>query len=341
MKILNVAYPFARVHEETAGGAEQVLSMLDGALCREGHESCVVACEGSQVHGQLLAAPLPENGLGSMAQCNAWEVYRSTIKCAVEKWNPDIVHFHGFDFLQYLPAPGVPVVATLHLPPAWYDPAVFFIDRPQTWLHCVSQSEQDACPHAANLLPFINNGVSENLPAEHVSRRELAVSLGRICPEKGYHIAFAAAERAAVPFLLAGQVHGYPEHQRYFREQILPACTKNARFIGPVGLRRKRRLLSSAMCLLVPSLAPETSSLVTMEAAMCGTPAVAFRVGALPEIVQDNVTGFLVDDTRQMAQAILECRRLDRVACRNYALARFSARSMLAGYLKMYGQLIS
>jgi glycosyltransferase involved in cell wall biosynthesis len=247
---------------------------------------------------------------------------------------------HGLDFLQYLPPPGVPVLATMHLPPAWYDAEVFRIERPQTWLHCVSRSQQDACPKAANLLPFIANGVPEDLPARHVSRRELALSLGRICAEKGYHLALAASERAGIPFLLAGQVYGYDEHQRYFREQILPNCGKKARFIGAVGLRRKRRLLTAARCLLVPSLAPETSSLVAMEAAMCGTPTIAFRAGALPEIVQDNVTGFLVDDVEQMAEAIHECRRIDPLVCRNSALSRFSETHMISNYFRMYQRLI-
>ncbi|MCU1257987.1 MAG: glycosyl transferase family 1 [Bryobacterales bacterium] len=340
MKILNVAYPFARLGEGTAGGAEQVLSMLDLALWREGHESYVVACEGSAVCGQLLPTPLPQGGFGSAARRSTWTIYRSAIAHAIEKWKPDLVHMHGIDFPQYLPSSGAPVIATLHLPPAWYDAGVFEIRRPQTWLHCVSRLQQDACPKPANLLPFIANGVPENLPAKHVSRRKLAVSLGRICPEKGYHLALAASQKAGMPFLLAGEVYGYEEHQRYFREQILPHCGKEARFIGAVGPRRKRRLLSAATCLLVPSLAPETSSLVAMEAAMCGTPVVAFRAGALPEIVQDKVTGFLVDDVWQMAEAIHECRHIDPVICRNSALVRFSGRVMVSSYLQMYERLI-
>jgi glycosyltransferase involved in cell wall biosynthesis len=340
MKILNVAYPFAPVRSETAGGAEQVLSMLDRALWREGHESFVIACEGSEVSGKLLAAPLPEGAFDSAARQRTWTKYRSAITDAIEKWSPDLVHMHGLDFVEYLPPSGVPVVATLHLPPAWYDAETFRIERPQTWLHCVSQSQQDACPKTANLLPFITNGVPEDLPPKHVSKRELAVSLGRICPEKGYHFAFAASEKAQIPFLLAGQVHAYDEHQRYFKEQILPNCGKKARFIGAVGPRRKRRLLTSARCLLIPSLAPETSSLVAMEAAMCGTPTIAFRAGALPEIIQDKITGFLVDDVQQMAEAIHECRRIDPLVCRNSALARFSENHMISDYLRMYQRLI-
>jgi glycosyltransferase involved in cell wall biosynthesis len=336
VKVLNVAYPFAPVRQETAGGAEQVVAMLDRALCRAGHRSFVIACEGSQVLGELLATPQPPGSLDSESQLRIRQTVRAAIAQAIDRWSPDLVHLHGIDFLQYLPPEGVPALATLHLPPAWYDPQVFAMTRPLTWLHCVSRSQQETCPATAYLLPAIPNGVPEDLPRPRVSRREFALALGRICPEKGFHFALEAAALARVSFLLAGQVYGYPEHQCYFKQQILPRCGPRARFIGAVGLRRKRRLLSAARCLLIPSLAPETSSLVAMEAAMCGTPAIAFRSGALSEIVQDGVTGFLVSGVAEMAEAIGECRRIDPILCREAALTRFSERHTAESYLEMY-----
>jgi glycosyltransferase involved in cell wall biosynthesis len=343
MKILSVAYPFAPVRNDTAGGAEQVLCLLDQALSRTGHQSYVVACEGSEVCGELMAIPFREAGSDLEVQRRTWANCRLAIAAAVEKWKPDLVHLYGIDFPEYLPARGVPVIATLHLPPSWYDAGVFAMERPGTWIHCVSRSQEEACPKSANLLPFIANGVPdllEGVPAEHKGRRRWALSMGRICPEKGYDRAFTASAVAGVPFVLAGQVYGYEAHQKYFREEILPKCGRRARFIGTAGPGMKRRLLTGARCLLVPSLAPETSSLVAMEAGMCGTPVVAFRAGALPEIVQDGVTGFLVDDVQQMAEAIPECSRLDPVACRSFALTRFSAVGMFSDYLRMYESLI-
>lgn len=341
VKVLNVAYPFARVHSATAGGAEQVLSMLDRGLEREGHESYVVACEGSEVRGQLMATPLPKGTFDGAARDATWRAYKSAIDCALKRWQPDVAHFHGLDFPRYLPERGVPAIATLHLPPSWYEARVFAMERARTWIHCVSQSQEDACPAAENLLPHIANGVSEDLPARGVRRRGFALSLGRICPEKGFHFAFEAVARARVPYLLAGEIHPYAEHRRYFAEQIGPRCGKDARFIGPVGDRKKQRLLTAARCVLIPSLAPETSSLVAMEAAMCGTPVIAFRAGALPEVVRDGVTGFLVDDTAQMARAIEECGRIDPAVCRAVALERFSERAMVSAYLRMYERVIA
>src|SRR6185437_12674942 len=113
------------------------------------------------------------------------------------------------------------------------------------------------------------------------------------------------------PLLIAGQVFPYPYHQHYFEAQIRPRLGRGARFLGPVGFARKRRLLSAARCLLVPSLVAETGSLVAMEALACGTPVVAFPAGALAEIVAPEVTGYVVNNTREMADAITMAESID------------------------------
>ncbi len=139
--------------------------------------------------------------------------------------------------------------------------------------------------------------------------------------------------------LIAGEVFGYPEHQAYFAGEVAPRLDGRRRFVGSVGFARRGRMLGAARCLLVPSLAEETSSLVAMEALACGTPAIAFPVGALPGIVRDGVTGFLVDDAAGMAAAIGRVGTLDRAACRADAVARFSAERMAWEYLALYGGL--
>src|SRR5262249_25501474 len=137
--------------------------------------------------------------------------------------------------------------------------------------------------------------------ATRVSRRNFVLSLGRICPEKGYHLALEAAIAARLPMILAGEIFRYEAHERYYAQEIAPRLNGVRKFIGPVGLARKRRLLSAARCLLVPSLVPETSSLVAMEALACGTPVIAFPSGALAEIVEHGRTGFLVKNETEMA----------------------------------------
>jgi glycosyltransferase involved in cell wall biosynthesis len=139
--------------------------------------------------------------------------------------------------------------------------------------------------------------------------------------------------------LLAGQVFPYDGHERYFREQIVPRLDRQRRFIGPLSFARKRRLLTAARCVLLPTLAPESSSLVAMEALACGTPVVAFPAGALPEIVEHGVTGFIVPDAEAMTDALGELDRIDPRECRAVAETRFGADRMHESYLALYREL--
>jgi glycosyltransferase involved in cell wall biosynthesis len=211
--------------------------------------------------------------------------------------------------------------------------------RPDLWLHCVSQSQHETCPPHPALLSPIPNGVPVEALAAHHARRRFVMMLGRICPEKGIHVALDAAHRAGVALLIAGAVFPYPEHERYFRDEVQPRLDAARRFIGPVDFARKRRLLSAARCILVPSLVEETSSLVAMEALACGTPVVAFPHGALPEIVENGRTGFLVRDIAEMAEAIRAAERIDPLLCRAAARQRFSSETMVARYIERYRSL--
>lgn len=339
MTVLSVAYPFARVAEDAVGGAEQVAWALDRALVRAGHRSVVVAQDGSAVEGTLLPVPAVAGEVDDAARASVHARVRESVAGALRRWPIDVIHAHGIDFPDYLPAAGPPLLATLHLPPSWYPRAVFHPRRADAWLNPVSDAQRRACPGSPHLLEPIPNGVDVDALRPARRRRGWALALGRVCPEKGFHHALDAARAADVPLLVGGHVYPYPEHRCYFDREIVPRLDGRCRFVGPVGGARKRRLLAGARCLLAPSLAPETSSLVAMEALACGTPVVAFRAGALPEIVEDGVTGFLVDDADGMAEAIRRADELDPAACRAAALARFDLRRTAARYLALYARL--
>lgn len=354
LSVLSVGYPFVPVGPDAVGGSEQVLSALDRALIAAGHRSIVVACAGSEVAGELVPVPaVGDTPIDERLRHSQHSAARACIEDVLRRRAIDLVHLHGLDFADYLPAADVPVLATLHLPPEWYPPQAIAPQRPGTRINCVSATQHRALlarlqsnGAQANstpgwVLPPIGNGVDlEGLGAEPQSRRCYALMLGRICPEKGQHLAIDAARSAGVPLLLAGQMFQYADHIAYVEAEIRPRLGKGVRLIGPVRFARKRRLLSRARCLLLPSLAPETSSLVAMEAAACGTPVIAFGVGALPEIVEHGRTGFLVQDVAEMAAAIGRVDAIHPDYCRAVASRRFSLARTLAAYLNLYRALI-
>jgi glycosyltransferase involved in cell wall biosynthesis len=331
LSVLSVAYPFAPVTADPAGGAEQVLAQVDRALVAAGHRSVVIACEGSAVAGELLTVPASPDAITDARRAEVHAAVRAAIAGAGAF---DLVHLHGIDFAAYLPDAGRTLV-TLHLPLDWYGP----LDRSRRdlWLLPVSASQAARVP-GADLLPPIGNGVDLDRYRPGAKGAHLLV-LGRVAPEKGFADAIDAARLAGVPLVAAGPAFPYPEHRAYLDEQVRPRLDDERRWVGAVAGEEKARLLAGARALLVPSTAPETSSLVAMEALASGTPVIAYRSGALPEIVEDGVTGYLVDDVAGMAAAIGRADAIDPAACRRAAEARFDVRATTAAYLDLFGQL--
>jgi glycosyltransferase involved in cell wall biosynthesis len=333
LSVLSVAFPFAAVSPDAVGGAEQILSMLDRALVAAGHRSIVLGPQGSRVAGELIPMPDATGSISHSVRDDLWARYRAGIEQTCSAQNVDLIHCHGLDYNRYLPGPGLPLLATLHLPIPWYEPGALAPRRPSTWVHGVSSEQRLEGQH---VLQPIENGVPVDGLSARYRKRDFALVLARICPEKGVHLAIHAAQRADMPLIIAGQVFDYGPHIRYFEEQVRPLLGDRCRFVGPVTFRRKRRLLTAARCLLVPSVVPETSSLAAREALACGTPVIGFPHGALMQVVQSGRTGFLVGSVEEMADAINECRTIDSSHCRSEAMARFADCRMVQQYLDRY-----
>lgn len=338
LTVLSVAYPFAPLTMDSVGGAEQVLSRLDRALVAAGHRSIVIAAPGSSPAGELLALPGLQGPLDEQTRRQIHSRLRKMVLETIQAHRPDIVHMHGLDFHAYLSPISTPVLVTLHMPLSWYPDEALRTERAGLWFNPVSHHQAGSAGEGLHLLPAIENGVDAD---DQTSPRKgsYALALGRICPEKGFHLALDAAKAAGVPLLLAGQVFPYPDHERYFREEIRPRLDRKRRLLGPIGGARKRRLLRRARCVLAPSLVPETASLVAREALAAGTPVIAFPNGALSEVVEPGRTGFLVDDAAQMAAAIRRAGEIDPAACQRAARERFAARRMVDQYMQLYHQL--
>jgi glycosyltransferase involved in cell wall biosynthesis len=338
--VLSVAYPLTPIGPNAVGGSEQILTQLDGALVRAGHRSIVIACEGSQTAGELVATPKWDGELTEGVRRWGQSQHRIAIEQVLERYPVDIIHMHSLDWHTYLPAPGVPLLVTLHLPPEWYPEGAMRLRRDRTYVNCVSHSQRAVCQTSHMPIFVVENGVPVDHLQSHLHKRNYALALGRICPEKGLHFALEAAKRVDMPMILAGEVFRYEAHVKYFEDEIQPRLDTHRKFLGPIGLLRKRRLLTGARCLLVPSCVAETSSLVSMEALACGTPVIAFASGALPAVVEHGRTGFIVQNVDEMADALRRIGEIDPQECRRAANERFSSDRMARDYINLYEQLL-
>jgi len=334
--ILSVAYPLLPVSQDASGGAEQILFLMERELVRSGHESIVIGAKGSQVSGKLLETPVFTGEITDLVRQDAQRAHLRALEQALDQYSIDLIHFHGLDFYSYLPARSAPTLATLHLPPSWYPPSIF--DLPGIQLNCVSRTQAAAVP--AKKLPYITNGIDTRQFQAYSGKRHHLLWLGRVCPEKGLHIALEVAHRLDLPMIAAGAVHPFRYHQDYFAHRVQHLLDGKRQYVGPACLEKKKQLLAEACCVLIPSLAPETSSLVAMEALSSGTPVIAFRSGALPEVVEHGLTGFIVDSEDEMAKAVKRTHEVSPETCRAEAKLRFDVRRMVEEYLDLYTRIL-
>lgn len=335
--ILSVAFPLLPVGPGSGGGAEQILYLLERGLVDAGHRSIVVAANGSDVSGELLETPAANSEISDAVRTKAQQIHARIIEQVLAREKVDLIHFHGLDFYAYRPAQRLPMLATLHLPIDWYPSSAL---NSAVQLNCVSK-HQAGSASPVPCWPVVENGIDVRKYKAASDKRNHLLWLGRVCPEKGTHIALGVAHRLDLPLIVAGPVHPFRDHQLYFAEKVRPLLDSKRRYIGPVNMEGKTRLLSEASCLLIPSLVAETSSLVAMEAIASGAPVVAFRSGALPEIVEHGITGLIVDSEEEMMAAIGNVSTLSPQVCRSRALERFDSKRMIGDYLDLYRRIIN
>jgi glycosyltransferase involved in cell wall biosynthesis len=339
--VINVAYPFAPVNDATPGGAEQIIYSIDNELSVRNFFSIIIAQEGSQIKGELISVPKINGLIDSEKKKNIHLMVKKLIEYAINKYRPDLIHFHGLDFFNYLPDTKIRSLVTLHLPITLYN--IDLLNACTAHYVCVSLSQRSQCLGIKRLLTqIVPNGVFIPSAIHRKENPKFAFSLGRICPEKGYHLAIDAAKKACVPLIIAGEVFNYTDHIKYYNAELEPRLDSiNYRFIGKIGSLQKTYLYSNASCVLIPSQIEETSSLVAMEAFAHGAPVIAFKKGALTEIIQDGFNGFLVNSVDEMAEAIRKIRVISAENCFKTANEKYDRRFMINKYIEIYENLIS
>ena len=351
-RILYLAYPLLQVHDESAGGAEQILWTLEREVARGGAHTTVAASAGSRVSGELFSTGQPSTQPDDYERRrmeHEEQIVGFVHRRAREGKAFDLIHDHSGSFWKRAAEIDMPVLATLHLPRSFY-PAENFLDVPaNVSFNCVSDSQARSFADLDPLAGVVPNGIALDCFAYNVGAhatsgirsRQGLLWLGRICEEKAPHLAMDIAERAGLPITIAGQIYPFSYHQKYFEIEVAPRLHNmpSARFISAPAAELKRRLLRESQALLITSLAEETSSLVAMEAAASGTPVVAFRKGAHAEVVRDGVTGFLVEDCDQAVPALQNLSSISSETCTQHAQKNFSAVKMAAKYSQLYERL--
>jgi len=332
-RVLLVAYPLLPVSDASAGGAEQILWTLERELAARGWQTTVAAPAGSRVAGELLVTGSASQARDDFEEREKEHAERVVEACASGRF--DIVLDHSGHFFRHATRVNgyvEYVLATLHLPRPLYAEEAFDEVPENLYFNCVSEIQRSTFMDVPRVLGVVRNGVAtERFPISG-QKGDYLLWLGRICPEKAPHMAIAAAQRAGLPIVVAGQVYPFRWHEDYWEREVKPLIDYHGvRWIELPSFAEKTKLLREARALLVTSQIAETCSLVSLEAMASGTPVIAFGRGALTEVVREG-TGFLVSDLCEMATACRSLSKLRALDCREWVEREFSARAMADGY---------
>lgn len=339
MRIALIAPPWLPVPPPAYGGTERVLDDLCRALSAAGHDvllyatgdsSCPVERAWTHQHalGTDGASPAPE-------VCHVIDAYDT-----IRRWRPDVVHDHTlFGPFHAQQHADLVVVTTNHGPFTGHLGAVYRKLAGRVPIIAISR-DQASRAEGTTIASVIHHGIDLAGYPIGAGGGGYAVFLGRMCADKGVHLAAQVARAAGLPLRIAAKAAEPPE-RRYFRSVVEPLLGGGVEYVGEVGGEAKLALLADAACLLNPIDWPEPFGMVMIESLACGTPVVATRAGAAPEIVDDGVTGFLRADPAALVPLLVRAATLDRRACRLAVEERFTAGRMAADHVAVYERAIA
>lgn len=341
MRIAQVTPLTEAVPPKLYGGTERVVHWLTEELVTLGHDVTLFASGDSQTSAKLDAMwPKALRLDGSVRDPNALHMVmleRVRQKCDDEEF--DFLHFHldYYPFSLFSRQP-TPFLTTLHGRLDLPEHQPVFTTFNSIPVISISDAQRRPVPQA-NWLRTIHHGVPENLLTPRPINPSYLAVLGRIAPEKGVDQAIRIAIRCGIPLKIAAKVDRADEE--YFSGIIRPMLDHPlVEYIGEISDREKSDFLSGAVGLLVPIIWPEPFGLVMIEAMACGTPVIAYNRGSVPEIVEEDLTGYVVEDEIGAVAAVGRLAQLDRGTVRKQFETRFTARRMALDYLAAYQSLI-
>lgn len=346
MRIAILAPLKRELSKDTKGGRPRIVYNLVEGLAAKGHEVTVFGTGDSEVHATVI--PILPKALFHLPPVEN-EFYRHLIALShmmelvrEHKGEFDIIHNHLYpEVLPLLFAEefGVPMVTTIHtqMTPELGE---FFSHYPKAYFAPISNRQKELYP-GLNYTRTIYNGIDESAFAFSDTPGSYLLFVGRIKEgdPKGVTDAIRVAKASGIPLIIIGNVESY----QFFQREIAPHLNESIRFIGDrksaegnLSLDERVKIYQGARALLLPIHWEEPFGIVMIEAMACGTPVIAYRRGAIPEVVEDGVTGFIVDTEAQMSAAVKNIASLDRAACRAAVLEKFTTQKMVSDYEAVY-----
>jgi glycosyltransferase involved in cell wall biosynthesis len=341
MRIAIVAPLAESVPPKLYGGTERVVSWLTEELVRQGHNVTLFASGDSETKAELVPCAPRGLRLGGMRDQLAFHLVmlREVHRRAAEF---DIIHFH-IDLLQYPLFESMygKCLTTLHGRLDLPDLISYYATFPKIALVSISRHQRLPIKSSVNWVRNVPHGLPSNLLPFNPSPKEGYLAfLGRIAPEKRPDRAIEIAKRAGIPLRIAAKID--IADRAFFKEEIEPLLDHPLiDFIGEINEAEKCAFLGNARALLFPIDWPEPFGLVMIEAMSTGTPVVAWRCGSVPEIVADDVNGFIVESMDAAVAAALNTKNIPRTQVREYFERHFTVERMAESYLAAYRELVS
>jgi glycosyltransferase involved in cell wall biosynthesis len=339
MRIAQVAPLAESVPPTLYGGTERIVSYLTEELVRQGHEVTLYASGDSQTSARLVACVpralrLDEEVIDPIAHgiVELERVFADAHEYDVIHWHVDYLHFPVSRRLT------VPGLTTLHGRLDIPDLQPIYAEFTEMPVVSISNDQRAPLP-SANWIGTVHHGLplDEFAPSRDVG--DYLAFLGRMSPEKRADRAVEVAHRTKMPIKLAAKVD--PADQEYFEREIEPLLEHDrVEYVGEIGGHEKMELLNHARALLFPIDWAEPFGLVMIEAMACGTPVIAYRSGSVPEVIEDGVSGFIVDDIDGAVEAVGRLDELDRDTVRAAFERRFTVDRMARDYVALYEKLV-
>jgi glycosyltransferase involved in cell wall biosynthesis len=337
LRIAEVCPPWLAVPPKGYGGIEWVVALLTDGLAEAGHDVTLFATGDSTTSAKLEF--VYERALGTAAINDVMLDTTHTLFAMREVRDRfDVLHVHTpFSTLAAAIETGVPTVHTLHgsFTPEMSRLYSYVGDR--AWFVAISEAQRRFQPDL-RYAGTVHNGVDLAEYELSKDKDDFVLFLGRAAPEKGWRRAVEAARLAGERLISAVKIADPAEH-REWEDNVKPNLPPDFEVHGEIGYAQKVELLRRAKAVLFPIDWPEPFGLVMIEAMACGTPVIATPRGAVPEVVEDGVTGWIVDVESYPEAAAERLGRLgeiDPVACRDRVRRLFSKESMVAGYERAF-----